>query len=199
MELHAFLRSRRSIRRFEAGQIPASTIDKILTTATFAPSAHNRQPWRFAVVSTDSGKSRLADAMATEYRSDLAAEGTAAIEVDALVEKSCSRINSAPLVIVLCMDISDMDQYPDLKRADAERTMAVQSTANAGVTLLLAAHAEGLGGVWNCGPLVAPRAVISALDLPATWEPQALFLIGRPAETPEPRTRKPVKEIVIFA
>jgi nitroreductase len=97
------------------------------------------------------------------------------------------------------MDISDMDQYPDLKRADTERTMAVQSTANAGVTLLLAAHAEGLGGVWNCGPLVAPRAVISALDLPATWEPQALFLIGRPAETPEPRTRKPVKEIVIFA
>jgi nitroreductase len=137
--------------------------------------------------------------MAAEYRSDLAADGMAAIQVDALVEESRSRINSAPLVIVLCMDISDMDQYPDLKRADAERTMAVQSTANAGVTLLLAAHAEGLGGVWNCGPLMAPRAVVSALDLPETWEPQALFLIGRPAETPEPRTRKAVKEIAIFA
>jgi F420 biosynthesis protein FbiB-like protein len=199
MDLHGFLRSRRSIRRFAADSVPPEVIDRMLTTATFAPSAHNRQPWRFAVVSTASGKSRLADSMATEYRSDLTADGMAAGRIEALVEKSRAFINAAPLAIVLCMDLSDMDHYPDPRRALAERTMALQSTANAGMTLLLAAHAEGLGGVWSCGPLFAPRAVISALALPASWEPQALILLGRAAELPEAGARKPVQAIAVYA
>ncbi|MFH1184397.1 MAG: nitroreductase family protein [Chloroflexota bacterium] len=199
MDLHGFLRSRRSIRRFHADPVPAELIDRILTTATFAPSAHNRQPWRFAVVSTASGRSRLSDSMALEYRRDLRADGMAAAQVEDLVERSRARINAAPLVIVLCMDMSDMDTYPDPRRANAERTMALQSAANAGNTLLLAVHAEGLGGVWNCSPLFAPRAVSSALDLPSVWEPQALLLIGWPAETRAAPARKPVSTTTIFA
>jgi coenzyme F420-0:L-glutamate ligase/coenzyme F420-1:gamma-L-glutamate ligase len=93
------------------------------------------------------------------------------------------------------MDTSDMDAYPDARRAEAERIMAVQSTANAGTTLLLAAHAEGLGAVWNCGPLFAPDAVVFGLKLPATWIPQALILIGKPAAPPPQRTRKSVREL----
>lgn len=198
MDLHGFLRSRRSVRRFERDQIPPALVRRILTTATYAPSAHNRQPWRFAVVSTRSVKSALADAMAAVYRRDLLADGMARDAVDNLVEKSRSRINSAPVVVVLCMDMSDMDQYPDPRRAGAERVMALQSTANAGATLLLAAHAEGLGGVWSCSPLFAPRAVITALHLPATWEPQAMLLLGKPAEAPAERRRRPVKEVAVF-
>ena len=45
-----------------------------------------------------------------------------------------SRINSSPVVIVLCMDMSEMDVYSDARRADAERMMAIQSTAAAGFT-----------------------------------------------------------------
>jgi coenzyme F420-0:L-glutamate ligase/coenzyme F420-1:gamma-L-glutamate ligase len=198
MDFHSFLRTRRSIRRFSAEPIPNAVIERILTTATFAPSAHNRQPWRFAIVSTTSGKSRLADLMAAEYRRDLDAEGVAAQAVDALVEKSRSKITSAPLVVVLCMDCSDTDPHLDSRRSLAERTMALQSTANAGMTLLLAAHAEGLGGVWNCAPLYAPSAVISALGLPTTWEPQALLLLGKPAEAPEPPSRMPLSDVAIF-
>jgi F420 biosynthesis protein FbiB-like protein len=198
MDLHGFLRSRRSIRRFLTDPIPAASIDRILITAAFAPSAHNRQPWRFAVVSTSCGRSRLADSMAAEYRGDLGADGMAAAQIEDLVERSRARINAAPLVIVLCMDMSDMDTYPDPRRANAERTMALQSAASAGTTLLLAVHAEGLGAVWNCSPLFAPRAVSAALRLPPTWEPQALFLIGRPAESRATPTRKPVSTTTIF-
>ena len=50
MELHNFLRSRRSIRRFRPEPIEDAVIERILTTATYAPSAHNRQPWRFCVI-----------------------------------------------------------------------------------------------------------------------------------------------------
>jgi len=40
-ELDAFLRSRRSIRRFKPDPAPAAFIYRILETATYAPSAHN--------------------------------------------------------------------------------------------------------------------------------------------------------------
>lgn len=179
--------------------MPAAAIERILNTTTFAPSAHNRQPWRFAILTDSSAKSDLADAMGAAFRQDLKGGNLPPEDVDAEVEKSRSRINSAPLVIVLCMDISEMDAYPDSRRRAAERTMAVQSTANAGLQLLLAVSAEGLAGVWNCAPLFAPGVVRRALGLPDAWEPQAMFLIGSPAEHPEPKPRKPIREVAIFA
>jgi len=198
MEIHAFLRSRRSIRRFEADPIPAAVVERILESAICAPSAHNRQPWRFAVVSTRSGKARLAESMAGEYRRDLANSGVTQRDIEARVEKSRGRINSAPLAIILCMDVTEMDVYPDSRRATAERTMAQQSTANAGMILLLAALAEGLSGVWSCAPLFAPNAVVAALELPETWEPQAMFLVGKPAQTSKARDRKALQEISVL-
>lgn len=198
MDLHGFLRTRRSIRRFTPKPIPRPAIERILETATFAPSAHNRQPWRFAVVTHADAKARLAHRMAAAFRRDLEADEIAPAEIEARIEKSRTRINSAPVIILLCMDLSEMDIYPDPRRRVAERTMAVQSTANAGLQLLLAAHAEGLGGVWSCSPLFAAREVTEALALPPSWEPQAMFLIGSSAEEPRLRARKPVHTISIF-
>ena len=77
--------------------------------------------------------------------------------------------------------------------------MAIQSVANAGATLLLAAHAEGLGGVWICGPLFAPRGRGTRVcSLPPGWEPQALLLIGEPAAMPLARPRRDLREVVVF-
>lgn len=198
LERHEFLRSRRSVRRFQPEPLEPEIVDRMLRTASSASSAHNRQPWRFAVVSTAAARTRLAEAMATAFRRDLEADGVAPEAIAALMGRSLARIESAPLAIVVCTDASDMDMYPDARRAEAEHIMAVQSTANAATTLLLAAHAEGLGAVWNCGPLFAPDAVISALDLPTTWGPQALLLIGKPAEDPPERTRKSITEVSRF-
>jgi nitroreductase len=61
--------------------------------------------------------------------------------------------------------------------------------------LLLAAHAEGIGSVWVCSPLFAQTSVQTALALPNSWEPQAMYFIGYPVGIPEPRQRKSIKEI----
>ena len=91
-----------------------------------------------------------------------------------------------------------MDSYPDEKRQHAERMMAIQSVSAAGLQLLLAAHAEGLGGVWVCSPLFAGETIQKTLNLPEAWEPQALFFIGYPTEIPEVRERKSLQEIAMF-
>ena len=197
-ELHNFLRSRRSIRRFKPDPVPDSVIQTIVTTATFAPSAHHRQPWRFGVMTTTSVKQKLAEAMAIDFERDLISDGLPLEKIQAHMNRSRDRITSAPVAFLLCLDASEMDSYPDKKRTKAEFRMTVQSVAAAGMQLLLAAHAEGLGGVWACWPLFAQETIQKAMNLPVTWEPQGMFFIGYPADIPEVRERKPLQDIAIF-
>ena len=198
MDLHDFLRSRRSVRRFKPDPIPDSVLKNILHTATFAPSAHNRQPWRFCVVTDSSVKQRLAAAMSVDFARDLETDHLPQDEIQKKVDRSHDRIVSAPVIIILCNDMSEMDVYPDTKRKKAEHLMATQSVANAGLQLLLAAHANGLGGVWLCSPLFAQETISKTLDLPHTWEPQGMFFLGIPEIIPEVRERKYIEAITVY-
>lgn len=197
-ELHNFLRSRRSIRRFTSDPVPDSVIETILTTATFAPSAHNRQPWRFVVVTDLSVRIKLAEAMAADFQRDLESDGISPEKIQAQVTRSKERITSAPVAILLCLDMSEMDSYPDKRRTKAEFRMTVQSVAAAGMQLLLAAHAEGLGGVWACWPLFTQETIQKTLGLPELWEPQGMVFLGYPEIVPAVRERKPLEEIVQY-
>jgi nitroreductase len=76
--------------------------------------------------------------------------------------------------------------------------MAIQSVAAAGMQLLLAAHAEGLGGVWACWPLFAQETIQKILNLSQSWEPQGMFFVGYTEEKPAARERKSLEEIVQF-
>ncbi|UCD05576.1 MAG: nitroreductase family protein, partial [candidate division WOR-3 bacterium] len=44
------IKNRRSIRKFRSDQIPKDHITKILEAASLAPTANNRQPWKFLVI-----------------------------------------------------------------------------------------------------------------------------------------------------
>ncbi len=105
---------------------------------------------------------------------------------------------AAPVVILACLTMSDMDKYPDARRGNAERIMAIQSVAAAIQNFLLAAHALGLGAGWMCAPLFAPDEARAALDLPADWEPQALITLGYPAQEPQPKTIEPLDSKAVY-
>lgn len=197
-DLHVFLRSRRSLRRFKPEAVSAEILTRILETATHAPSAHNHQPWRFAVLTGPEPKSRLGQALAAEYRRDLTAEGMPTAEIEARASRSKSQILEAPVVVVLCMDASQVRIHASEKLQQGERILEIQSAALAGLQLQLAVHAEGLGSVWMCRPLFAPEAVRKVLDLPETWEPQGMFFIGYPDEQPKPKQLRPLEEVVKF-
>jgi coenzyme F420-0:L-glutamate ligase/coenzyme F420-1:gamma-L-glutamate ligase len=173
-----------------------SVIQNILSTATYAPSAHNRQPWRFIVVTDESVKSQLADSMAEDFERDLLRDGIPPEKIQAHIRRSKDRLTSAPVVVLLCLDMSEMDSYPDEKRQGAERMMAVQSVAAAGLQLLLAAHAEGLGGVWVCSPLFTQRTIQKTLNLPEVWEPQGMFYVGYPDALPKNKEMKDMQSLI---
>jgi len=197
LEFLTLIRDRRSIRRYEARPVPRETIDHLLTAAAWAPSAHNRQPWRFVVIETDETKRRLATAMGERLRRDLAADGVPAEAIERDAVRSYARVTGAPLLILVCLTMADMDAYPDERRRRHEAAMAAQSTAMAGQNLLLAAHALGLGACWLCAPLFCADVVRETLGLPADWQPQGLITAGYPGEIKE-KTRAPLETRVLF-
>jgi F420 biosynthesis protein FbiB-like protein len=199
MELFDAIRTRRSIRRYTEAPIPAEVIERLLTAATWAPSAHNRQPWRFAVLTAREVKERLARAMGDRLRADRLADGDAPELVEQDAARSHARLTHAPVVLVACLTMANMDAYPDTRRKKAEYLMAAQSVAMAAQNLLLAAHAEGLGACWLCAPLFCMDTVREALALPGEWEPQALITLGYPASagTLRAASRRPLTESVL--
>ena len=135
--------------------------------------------------------------MAADFERDLASDGVPTEKIQSQVKRSKDRITSAPAAILLCLDMSEMDPYPDEKRSRAEWVMATQSVAAAGLQLLLAAHAEGLGGVWACWPLFAQDTIQKHLNLPRFWEPQGMFFIGYADMIPRTKEMKELESIVL--
>ncbi len=197
---HQFLRMRRSVRRFKrdtstgSGQcpIPASVVDTILHTATFAPSAHNLQPWRFVQVQTNDAKEKLGNTLISKMRTDMKSEGTSQMDIEKRVKISLQRINEAPLIIILCRDKTALrEDTPE------EEIMAIQSTAVAGLQLLLAAEAEGISGSWICWVLYAQSEITEALNLPKNWLPEAMYFLGYADEEPRESQRSPNTDVRI--
>lgn len=191
------IQGRRSVRRYSARPVAHALLESILHAAIWAPSAHNRQPWRFCVVTDVEIRRRLSTRMGERWRSDLAADGADAEFIERRVGISHQRLTGAAALIVASLSMIDMDRYGDPVRDEAERLMAVQSTALACQNLLLAAHHYGLGACWMCAPLFVPDLVRSELSLASDWEPQALITLGYPAEE-RIRERLPLEERVVW-
>lgn len=197
-DLHAFLRSRRSVRHYLPQKVPEEVLLRILETTTYAPSAHNRQPWRFVILTSLEARWHLAETISKKLEADMIADGAAPAEIRTRVERTIRRTNEAPLVVLLCRDVTQVDPQPDAKRKEAEAEMGRQSVAAAGLQLLLASEAEGLSGTWICWPLFTRTETQQALDLPPEWEPLAMLFIGYPLDHPEAPPRKPLAEIVRY-
>lgn len=188
---------RRSVRAFLDRPVPRAALDEVLTAATWAPSPHGRQPWRFVVLTRAEPKARLAEAMGDEWRAILAQDGQTAEIVQRRLAVSHERIREAPALILACLYLEDLDRYPDPQRQRAEETMAIQSLGAAIQNMLLAAYTLGLDTGWMCAPLFSPDAVRAALDLDSALIPHALIPVGYAARDPRRRPHRPADELVV--
>lgn len=196
-QLYRLMRTRHTVRRFLDQPVPREILSRVLWAGTRAPSAHNRQPWRFVVVERGDSRRRWVERMGARYRQDLSADGVPSAKVEQHVSRREARLMDAPAAIVLCMTTEEMDEYPDPVRQRNERTMAVQSVALAGGHMLLAAHAEGLGACWMCAPLFGDEETVDTLGLEPEWEPQGVLIMGYPAGEPRIRSRRELDQVVV--
>jgi len=193
------VRGRRSVRQYLPLEVPEELVDRVLEAARWAPSPHGRQPWRFAVIRRQDTKTRLADAMGEEWRSNLEMDGQAAEVVEKRLEGSRRRLVEAPVLVLLCLYLEDLDAYPDEGRQAGETTMAVQSLGAAAQNALLAAYDSDLDAGWMCAPLFCPERVTEALGLDHALVPHALLTLGYAAgDPPRRRSRMPLEELVVY-
>ncbi|MGC4105932.1 MAG: nitroreductase family protein [Thermomicrobiales bacterium] len=195
-DLFTVIRERSSVRSFRSDPVPLALVRQAIEAAGWAPSPHGTQPWRFAVLASQVSREWLSAAMADVWREQLRLDGTPDDAVEHRLARSRERLETAPVVVVLCLYLGNAHDYPDADRQDAETMMAVQSLGAAAQNFLLALQALGLDAGWMCAPLFNPETVRATLGLDASLIPHAMFPVGIMDTPPKRRPRRPVDELI---
>ncbi len=194
------IHGRRSVRKYLEKGVSEDLVERVLEAARWAPSPHGRQPWRFAVLRSEETKERLAGAMGEEWRANLEMDGQSVEIVEKRLQGSRRRLLDAPILVLICLYLEDLDTYPDAERQSGEVTMAVQSLGAAAQNALLAAYDSGLDAGWMCAPLFCPDRVVEALGLDPKLVPHALLTLGyAEGDPPKRRSRKALDELVVYS
>lgn len=198
LDFASLAQGRHVVRRFQHTEVPRALVEQTLEAARWAPSPHGMQPWRFVVVTRRDLKQTLADAMSVEWRRNLEMDGESPEVVDTRLRMSYNRVLNTPVVVIPCLYMAGMHEYPDPRRAAAEEIMAIQSLGAAVQNILLSAYSLGLDTGWMCAPLFCPDIVREVLDLDPDLLPHALIQLGYAAQDPPRRPHRPVSELIVL-
>ncbi len=158
MDFYDILKNRRTVRKFRQEPIPLETLEKIVDTARFCPSAANLQPMRFRIVNDPKTVAEMQPLV--KWAAYLAPNGDPAEG-----EKPTA-------FILVCVDkeIRPNGTTPDVGGA-------VQN-------ILLAGAYEGIGTCWMGS--IDRKAICKLNDLPERYQLDTVIALGYKGE--EPRT-----------
>jgi len=170
MQVFEAIKERRSIRKYKPDPVPEKKLQTIFEAARLAPSAGNRQPWRFVVVKDKYIRKKLAEAA---DRQMFVAEAPVVVAVFGDPEDSPGGYRQDPIVAY--------KQDP---------MIAVEHMCLEAVEL-------GLGTCWvgPASPNYDVPKIKKLLNVPKRMYMICLLPIGYPAEFPPHRERKPLGEI----
>lgn len=189
--------NRRTIRAFTDAPVPRAAIERAIGAAITAPAPHHTMPWRFLVLELDARRTRLLDAMAMRWRSDLEADGFTADAIERRIAKG-NLLRTAPIVVVPFVDLAAAaHHYPDAARNAAERDMFMVSGGAAVQSLMITLAAENLGSAWISSTMFCADIVRAELDLDETMQPLGAIAIGHPRTWPSERPGRSITDVVI--
>ncbi len=149
--------TRSSVRNYTGVPVTNAQLETMLKAGMAAPTAGNRQPWRFYVVTN-----------------------TEIIKQFTKVSKYTAPMNKgAKMAIIVCGVPSESFPY--------EPEYWVQDCSAATENILLSAHAQGLGAVWcgvfpGLDRVAALREII---DIPSELIPMNIIMVGNPDAEPK--------------
>jgi nitroreductase len=194
------MQKRRSIRRYRPDAIPDEHLGKLLDAARIAPSTSNTQSWKFKVVTDRETRQKIREAAyGQRFVEEAPAVIACCIDFDAFKERGKQTLR---LVLTgkvrpsLEMMLRAVRGGKDAE-FDPERVVinAVMNVTIAAEHIVLAATSLGLGTCW-VRAFEAPE-VERILELPDAVKSLALLTVGYPAESPAPRPRRSLEEIVL--
>ena len=213
MDLIDALRSTGAARAFTSDPVDDDVVRRLLDTARFAPNGGNRQAWRVVVVRDADTKRALRDLYLPgwyEYLAvgaagltpwapvtDRSAEAAAAAQADEMAAGGAAspgfaeRLDEVPVLLVLLADLRRLAAVDrDLDRYSLVGGASIYPFA---WSVLLAARAEGLGGVITTMLVKREAEVKALLGVPDEFAVAATIALGRPVHQPRKLRREPVE------
>ncbi|CAM3167085.1 nitroreductase [Paenibacillus lupini] len=187
MHIEEAIRTRRSIGRVKKDPVDRNLIEKVLEAATWAPSHHNTQPWKF-IVMTGEGRAKLGEGYARVALASL--EAGESPDLEERLRKERVKAYRSPVVITVVCSPSDDPRATLVEEIAASHT-AVQN-------LLLAAHANGLGAIWRSGGPMYHPLMKDTFGLAENEQIVAMVYMGYPDMTPPDVKRTPATEKTIW-
>lgn len=191
------IENRRSIRKYKRHEISKEIIEDIIYSATLAPSAKNRQPWKFIVYQGEE-KSKLVDVMHQGIKSEksthkLMPEWAFAIP-DA--ENTVRVMEEAPCLIAV---LNTNQKTPFDSIEDEKRIVEICDSLSIGAAIenmILTATSYGLGTLWIANTCFAYNELIDFIETDSQLT--GIVAIGFANEAPAKRPRKPLTDIVEY-
>jgi len=194
------LKTRRSIRRFTERPVPRQEILRLLEAARWAPSNHNRQPWKFLVLEDQRRIAALAQGVSAALSEKLRGLPALASSYASELAHYATFFEQAPLLLVVLhqrpvsVSASLLKGVPNAILASGEPLSVAMAVQNVN----LAAQSLGLGSCVMTAPLLVPQVVAQALSLPPGYDLTCFLALGYPAESPEAPRRKNLEHICTF-
>lgn len=186
--------NRRSIRAYLPRPISKEDIETVLRAGALAPSSKNRQPWRFTVAIGTEKAAALA-AMARGLKEELHRPLLLkSAQFLSGAEQTLAVMEQAPAIIFVT---NPLGRDPREALNTDERVSELCNAQSLGACLenmALQAAALGLGSLWICDIYFAYDALSEWLGGRGTLA--AAMALGYAAESPPPRPRKPLEELV---
>jgi nitroreductase len=219
MDLLDALRSTAAIREFTDEPVSDDVVARVLDTARFAPSGGNKQAWRVVVMKDPATRRSLRDLYLTGwYRylamtqaglrpwsvmndpADEAATLPAAAEIEAQAATNgggfAEHLDTVPVLLAVLVDLGGMAAVDrDLGRYTFAGGASVYPFC---WNLLLAARAEGLGGVITTMCVWREPEVLEVLGAPDTMALAGVIALGHPTHQPSRLRRDPVESFATF-
>lgn len=189
--------NRRSIRKYKSDEVSREIIEDMIYSATLAPSAKNRQPWKF-IVYQGKEKSELVDVMrqgicSEKINHELMPEWAFAIP-DA--ENTVRIMEEAPCLIAV---LNTNQKTPFASIENENRIVEICDSLSIGAAvenMILTATEYGLGTLWIANTCFAYNDLIEFIG--TDNQLTGIVAVGFAAETPDKRPRKRFDDIVEY-
>jgi nitroreductase len=197
VELSNVIASRRSIRKFRPGEIPADAVNLLLDAARLAPSGSNIQPARFVVVQSPAAKEALGRYTPYKFIIKAAVIFVCCADLTTITTRDnrIGELLQEGAFDGVEMDMSNAAVASPALDAEAIKAYLSMNVAIAVEHIVLRAVDLGLGSCW-LGRFDREK-VKEWLELDENIYPVVLLPVGHPDQSPKARPRFPLDKYLL--